>query len=168
MTYKEWQEDFETKRYMILINLQDKTDEEVYRYFMYDNMRQNHPEHCGLYVQGIKCHQVDDLNCFNCGCPDFEILEPPVALTNGCTVYSVCKSASRFADNFQGDDSTEIHCDCSKCVLPHKKPKTLRNIKEVRDTYGIRETKNIQDGYSFLFYLRSWQFTDILDKLKLF
>lgn len=167
MTYKEWEEDFETKRYMILLELQDKTDKEIYEYFMYDNMRLKHPDHCGLYIHGIKCHKDDNLNCFNCGCPDFKVLEPPVKLTNGCSVYSTCSIASRFVDNFQGDDSKEIHCDCSKCVIPHSKPKSLKTIKEVRERYNLKPVK-VQDGYSFLFYLRSWQLADILDKLKLF
>lgn len=170
MTYQQWLEDFKENRKNVLYKLKDLKDEEVYEYFLYDNMVKNEPNYCGLYALGTKCHQMDDLNCFNCGCPHFQVLEEPLDIYEDQKVYKVqstCKIGSRHSGMFKSEtvDGNEMHCDCSNCTVPHKKKPTLKEIEKVRKSHGI---PYIPQGNSLLFHIRSWQLSEIFKGWKLF
>ena len=168
MTYEEWHKEHNQKKKNILKNLEGKSYECIVNYFDYDNMKQNEEGFCPLYKQNKKCHNIDNLNCFFCGCPFFVYSDNiPVYYDRLKQVkhYSVCSIKSKFAKEFSYVDNNGvkcINCDCSGCTIPHSKKFVERHIKD------MLYTKDMPDSCSFLEELRNVQMFDILDKYKLF
>ena len=52
------------------LKLEDKTTDEVIEYFKFENMVKNEPDFCPLYKDNKKCHDMEDLNCYLCACPN--------------------------------------------------------------------------------------------------
>jgi len=71
MTYSEWTQEHAKKHEKILEKLKNKSDDEVIRYFEYENMQKNEVDFCLLYKDNKKCHDVENLNCYLCACPHF-------------------------------------------------------------------------------------------------
>jgi len=157
MTYKDWSETNNKKVSAIYGSLRDKSPEAVYQYFMYDNMRKNEPDFCVLYNTHSKCHTMPDLNCFQCACPHFKVIDNPVPDKQGYITASVCMINSRFSNVFT--TSKVKHCDCTNCEIPHTKASTLK---------ALQPAESVNDSSSFLEHLRSYQLWTIFGKFKLF
>ena len=86
------------------------SDDEIIKYFQYDNMVKKEIDFCPLYKDNKKCHDMEDLNCYLCGCSNFR-------LTN---IKSYCNVDSKDGGTIKGKDGF-IHQNCSACTIPHKK-----------------------------------------------
>ena len=101
MTYENWFENHAKKHQKIVQKCINFSNDAIVEYFRYDNMVQKEVDFCPLYKDNKKCHDIEDLNCYLCGCSNFR-------LTN---IKSYCDIDSK--DGF-------IHQDCSACTIPHK------------------------------------------------
>jgi len=117
MTYAQWYRDFGDRHRTIVAALDHLSDEEVIAYFDYDNMRLRHPDFCPLYATGEKCHDIEDLNCYLCGCPHFRYCDTGLLEEKDGTRYSRCAIDARQSRTFTHEG--HIHQDCSACPLPH-------------------------------------------------
>ena len=129
MTYTEWTIEQSTKQTKVLNKLSDKPIEEVVDYFVFENMVINEPDYCKLYEDNKKCHEIEYLNCFNCGCPYFEFTEDPngISQEDGIPIMSRCTIDSRAGRQFKS--ATVIHHDCTGCTINHTKQHTLKQLK---------------------------------------
>jgi hypothetical protein len=119
LTYQEWYEAHYQKHKTIMKKLESLSEDEVIEYFDYENMQQNEPDFCLLYQENKKCHDMQDLNCYLCACPEFRVQE-------NLHVKSTCSINSKFGKIFQARE--EIHQDCSDCLVPHKKKYIRKNF----------------------------------------
>ena len=119
MSYKTWYQNFSTKHKKIIDKLSHLSDNEIIDYFDYENMKQNEIDFCPLYVQNKKCHDIEDLNCYLCGCPNFRV---------GKT-QSSCAINSKYGGKIVAKNGY-IHQDCSKCHIPHSKWYIKKNFNK--------------------------------------
>ncbi len=117
MSYKIWFEEHAKKHKIIMDKLKDLSDDEIIKYFRYDNMVQQESNFCPLYKDNTKCHDMDDLNCYLCGCSNFR-------LTNE---KSYCDINSKYGLTIK-DKNGFIHQDCSACTIPHKESFIKKNF----------------------------------------
>ena len=119
MTYEEWFIQQGTLHANVMKKLTDKSVDEVIEYFKFENMVKNEPDFCPLYKDNKKCHDMEDLNCYLCACPNFRYkMEGFEKTDDGKTLFSVCSIKSRDGSQFIGDDY--IHQNCSGCIVPHR------------------------------------------------
>ena len=158
MTYAEWQTQQHEKRSKLHRKLLSwgMVPDQVVSYFNFDNMSKYETDYCGLYETKTKCHDIPSLNCYNCGCPYFKVIDNPQPDLQGNKVESICTINSSYSKIFTVNGI--IHCDCSGCTIPHtvKSAKTHLEKLEVSDTYSILEL------------IRNFQLSDILGRLKVF
>jgi len=168
MTYEEWYADNYKKKQEILERLQGKSPREIVDYFDYDNMILREPDYCPLYKDKMKCHNMDDLNCFFCACPYFLYgnNNNPIEIDrdNNTEIMSKCSIKSKFKDVFTyiQDDTKKKACDCSGCYIPHKKEFVYRYIK------NKMFNNPIEDSCSLLELIRTVQLNDILGNYRVF
>ena len=74
---------------------------------------------CPLYAKNKKCHDMQELNCYLCACPNFRFNDEGIKKVDNKTQYSLCDIKSK--DGRQGIYGEKIHQDCSKCTVPHSK-----------------------------------------------
>jgi len=127
MSYQSWIKSHSIKHKKIMDKLTHLSDDEVIEYFRFDNMVQNEPDFCPLYKDNKKCHDMDDLNCYLCACPNFRV----------GTQKSHCNIESKDGGSIVAKDGY-IHQDCSKCIVPHKE----KYIKENFDNEWIEIMKD--------------------------
>lgn len=119
MTYEEWFIQQGNLHANVMKKLTDKSVDEVIEYFKFENMVKNEPDFCPLYKDNKKCHDMEDLNCYLCACPNFRFkMEGFEKTDDGKTLFSVCSIKSRDGSQFIGDDY--IHQNCSGCIVPHR------------------------------------------------
>ena len=119
MKYIEWFEEQGNRHAKVMEKLKDKSIDEVIKYFRFDNMVKNEPDFCPLYKDNKKCHDMEDLNCYLCACPNFRFKTEGFEKTEeGRTLFSVCNIKSRDGSQYIGDDY--IHQNCSGCIVPHR------------------------------------------------
>ena len=129
MTFADWTHSHVKKVDEILNKLTDLTDEEVVAYFNFDNMVEKEKDFCPLYETGTKCHDVDNLNCYFCGCPFFKNSDDkPMYMKDSIKVMSICTIGAKESSVFVYDGVQQ--CDCSKCDIPHKNDFVMKNIKK--------------------------------------
>ena len=75
------------------------------------------PDFCPLYKTQTKCHDIKELNCYLCACPNFRFTDIAKKIDNK-NIYSYCSINSLEGKVFE--DANNIHQDCSKCSIPHK------------------------------------------------
>lgn len=109
MGYKEWFESHAQKHKALVEKLSHLSDDELIEYFDFDNMVQNEPDFCILYKENKKCHDIDELNCYFCACPNFRLANEK----------SFCAIDSKDGGSIESPDGF-VHQDCSKCSVPHK------------------------------------------------
>jgi len=107
--YKDWFEEHAIKHKKIMDKLTNLSDDAVIEYFRFDNMVENEPDFCPLYKEPKKCHDIKELNCYFCACPNFR-LTPKKSF---CDIDSINGGSIKSKNGF-------IHQDCSKCSVPHK------------------------------------------------
>ncbi len=110
MSYKSWHKSHAKKHQKILEKLSHLSDDEIVDYFDFKNMVQCEPDFCPLYKENKPCHDMKNLNCYLCACPNFRVTESK----------SYCDINSKDGGSIQSDDGY-IHQDCSKCTVPHTK-----------------------------------------------
>lgn len=94
-----------------------KTKEEIIDYFDFENMVEKEQDFCPLYKENRKCHEMKELNCYLCACPNFRFKDEGIKKVDEKTQYSFCSIESK--DGRQGVYGEKIHQDCSKCSVPH-------------------------------------------------
>jgi Zn-finger protein len=82
--------------------------------FDYKNRKEKHPEECPCYG-GNPCHDMEDLNCFLCYCPwyNLEVSE------GGCKLNNPLEKGQWFER--KGHYISDRIWDCSNCTYPHNK-----------------------------------------------
>ena len=119
MTYEEWFIQQGNLHANVMKKLTDKSVDEVIEYFKFENMVKNEPDFCPLYKDNKKCHDMENLNCYLCACPNFRFKDEGFSKTeDGKTLYSVCSINSKDGSQYIGEDY--IHQNCSGCVVPHR------------------------------------------------
>jgi len=128
MTYTDWFQKHSEKHTEIVKKLFNarKTKEEVIQYFNWSNMKEAEPSFCGLYKDNKKCHPVDGLNCFFCGCPYYRFKDTGIEQREDKIIYSVCSIDSKFSTYFEYEGA--LHLDCSDCKIPHTKQFALKHF----------------------------------------
>lgn len=116
MSYSDWVRQNEKKKNEVVDRLKKKnfTDEQIFEYFNYDNMRVKEPNFCILYKTGEKCHDIKNLNCFYCACPYF-------VLNNSVNpkIKSYCSNPKGNPKILKNKKKGFTFIDCSNCVIPH-------------------------------------------------
>ena len=139
MTYKEWADSEALRKGQIILKLQGqgKSVVDIVDYFDYENMVVMEPNYCGLYRDCIKCHDVEELNCFFCGCPYFKFDDKGLTKRKDKVVYSTCVIDAIKGVEFVTENA--IHQDCTDCSIPHRKEFVYREaqkiIKVVKERY---------------------------------
>jgi len=159
VTYSSWATDHLKSRQAIQHKLEAKglTPEQVVDYFNYDNMITHEPDFCPLYAQGKKCHDVNYLNCYLCACPHFNYSDDSLYQKGTKSIFSECTINSRFASEFEYENN--VHCNCAACTIPHTKKAALKAYEHL---------PKVEDTFSLLEFIRSFQLSDILGRYKLF
>jgi len=91
--------------------------EEIISYFDFENMKEKESAFCPLYAQNKKCHEMEELNCYLCSCPNFRYSDAGIQKIGPNTQHSFCSIDSK--DGKQGVYGDKIHQDCSRCQVPH-------------------------------------------------
>ncbi|CAA6814536.1 MAG: Unknown protein [uncultured Sulfurovum sp.] len=134
MTYMEWFKEHGEKHAAIMERLTHLSNDEVIAYFRFDNMVENEPDFCLLYKENKKCHDLEELNCYFCACPNFRFDDEGWHM-KGAKYFSSCSIDSKEGDVFVTD--TGNHQDCSKCAVPHRESYIRRHFS--RNWFGVME-----------------------------
>lgn len=113
MSYLSWFEQHAQKHATIMQKLEHLSDEEVIEYFRFENMVKNEPGFCPLYKEKKPCHDMKELNCYLCACPNFRFDDEALKIKSHCSIES--KDGAKF------EHEGIIHQDCSNCTVPHHK-----------------------------------------------
>ncbi len=111
MTYLKWFNSHAKKHKKIVDSLKNKTDDEIIEYFRWDNISKSDVDFCPLFKEGKKCHDIQNLNCYLCACPNFRFDDNASKIKSYCSIDS--KNGRKLFVN------EEIHQDCSGCVVAH-------------------------------------------------
>ena len=111
MSYISWINQHALKHKKLVKKLSHLSDAEMIDYFDFDNMVKNEADFCPLYKDNKKCHDIKELNCYLCACPNFRLSE----------TKSTCNINSKDGGSIVSKKDAFIHQDCSKCSVPHKK-----------------------------------------------
>jgi Zn-finger protein len=109
MSYESWFKNHTIKHKKLVDKLSHLSDEELIDYFDFENMRIKEIDFCPLYKDNKKCHDIEELNCYLCACPNFRVDKNK----------SYCSIDSK--DGGSIEHNGFVHQDCSKCSIPHKK-----------------------------------------------
>jgi Zn-finger protein len=85
----------------------------------FEKRKKENPHGCICYEESKKCHDMEDLNCFFCYCPEYD----RTIKEGGCKIDS---SKGKYIDNHEGKI-----WDCSDCDFPHKKENALRLLENL-------------------------------------
>lgn len=121
MSYLSWFDEHASKHKKIVNKLLKKkfSQQQIIEYFDFENMVKNETDFCPLYKENKKCHDMQELNCYLCACPNFRFNDEGIKQIEKNTQYSFCSIDSK--DGSQGLYGDKIHQDCSKCTVPHHK-----------------------------------------------
>ena len=111
MSYIKWIKQHSIKHKDIMSKLTNFSNEQIIDYFDFGNMVKNEPDFCPLYKEPKKCHDIDELNCYLCACPNFKLSD----------IKSTCNINSKDGGSIVSKKDGFIHQDCSKCSVPHSK-----------------------------------------------
>ncbi|MGE3592594.1 MAG: hypothetical protein AB7G52_08890 [Arcobacter sp.] len=155
MTYDEWKIEHATKKANIIRKNNLTEVDDIVEYFDFNNMVKNELDFCPLYKDNIKCHDIEKLNCYYCGCPYFKVNDNPKTLGK-TTIASTCIIDSKYKDLFyenpDENNVIKIHCDCSNCYIPHKVTFTKKYLLDC-----ITDGTVLTDHNSLIEYVRKKQ-----------
>jgi len=117
MSYSTWFQTHGEKHKAIMDKLSTLNDEEVITYFRFDNMVKNEPDFCPLYKDNKQCHDMPELNCYLCACPNFRFKDEGFKQIDNKTLFSTCDIDSKDGSQYISDDA--IHQNCAGCLVPH-------------------------------------------------
>jgi hypothetical protein len=126
MSYTKWFDAHAKKHKEIVDKLVESgySKERIVEYFDFDNMVKEEPDFCPLYKDNKKCHDMDELNCYMCACPNFRFNDNGLGSYNEFKILSKCDIDN--GEEFAGKGV--IHQDCSSCSVPHHKSYALKNF----------------------------------------
>ena len=132
MSYISWINQHAIKHKELVKKLSHLSDEEMIDYFDFDNMVKNEIDFCPLYKDNKKCHDIEELNCYLCACPNFRLSD----------TKSTCNINSKDGGSIVSKKDGFIHQDCSKCSVPHKKDYVKKNFNRdwsfiMKDVYKV-------------------------------
>ncbi len=119
MSYKSWFIKHGKKHKEIVDRLEHLNDNELIDYFQFENMVEKEIDFCPLYAKNKKCHNIENLNCYLCACPNFRFNDNGFKKIEDRTLFSKCNINSKDGTQFKND--TAIHQNCSGCSVPHNK-----------------------------------------------
>ena len=137
MSYTSWFQAHREKHKAIMDKLTALNDEEVIAYFRFDNMVKQEPDFCPLYKDNKKCHNMPELNCYLCACPNFRFDDAGFKKVANKTLYSTCNIDSKDGSQYISDDA--IHQNCEGCLVPHHEA----YIKKVFDRDWFRVMREV-------------------------
>lgn len=119
MSYNSWFNKHAIKHKTIVDKLLQKsyTKEQIIDYFEFENMVKNEVDFCPLYKKNQKCHDMENLNCYLCACPNFRFNDDGLGTYNEFKILSKCE----INNGEKLMSKNVIHHDCSKCSVPHHK-----------------------------------------------
>lgn len=117
MTYTSWFYAHGEKHKAIMAKLTQLSDEEAIHYFRFENMIEKEPDFCPLYADNKRCHDMKELNCYLCACPNFRFDDKGLKQIEEKILYSTCNIDSKDGGQFISDDA--IHQNCAGCRVPH-------------------------------------------------
>ena len=117
MGYLSWLQAHGEKHKAIIDKLTTLSDNEVIAYFKFENMVEKEPDFCPLYKENKKCHDMKELNCYLCACPNFRFDDKGFKKVENKTLYSTCNIESKDGSQYISDDA--IHQNCAGCGVPH-------------------------------------------------
>ncbi len=138
MSYSSWFQSHGEKHKKIIKKLSNLNDQELIEYFRFENMVQNEPDFCPLYAKNKKCHDMENLNCYLCACPNFRFDDNGFEKIENRTLFSKCNINSKDGDQFKTDSA--IHQNCTGCTVPHHESYIQKNFS--RDWFEIM--KNVK------------------------
>jgi hypothetical protein len=139
MGYGSWFQSHGDKHKAIVDRLSHLSDEEIIEYFRFENMVQKEPDFCPLYAKNKKCHEMEELNCYLCACPNFRFDEEGFEQQAERTLYSKCHINSKNGTQYFSDSA--IHQNCTNCFTPHHEA-YIRTIFS-RDWFEIMQEVSI-------------------------
>lgn len=119
MGYLDWFNAHAAKHKKIVQKLANLDKDQIIDYFEYENMKLKEPDFCILYAKDKKCHDIENLNCYLCACPNFRFNDNGFNSKDGNLILSFCAINSK--DGAQIVSKNNIHQDCTKCTVPHLK-----------------------------------------------
>ena len=127
MTYSQWFENHAKKHHQLTQRLLDEglDQNEIVEYFRFENMVEKEKEFCELYKTHSKCHDMEELNCYLCACPNFRFTMQPQQ-KKGKLIHSYCSIDSKDGGTFEHEGN--IHQDCSGCLVPHHEAYILKHF----------------------------------------
>jgi hypothetical protein len=117
MSYSSWFQAHGEKHKKIIDKLSHLSDDELIKYFRFDNMVKEEPDFCPLYAKNKKCHDNEELNCYFCACPNFRFKDEGFKTIEERTLFSTCGIDSKDGSQYISD--TAIHQNCAGCFVPH-------------------------------------------------
>ena len=143
MDYSSWFEAHGHQHRNIMKKLTHLSDAAVIEYFRFENMVEKEPDFCALYKERKKCHEMEDLNCYLCACPNFRFKDEGLSKEGDQVLYSTCSIESKDGAQFVSDDA--IHQDCSGCTVPHHKEYIRKHFS--RDWFEVmRSVQNVKEN----------------------
>ncbi len=133
MSYKSWFINHGKKHKEIVDRLEHLSDNELIDYFKFENMVEKEIDFCPLYAKNKKCHNIEDLNCYLCACPNFRFNDNGFKKIENRTLFSRCNINSKDGTQFKSE--TAIHQNCSGCNIPHSKSYIKKHFS--RDWFKI-------------------------------
>lgn len=121
MSYNSWFENHGNKHKELIEKLLKRgfDKDEIIEYFKYENLKKNEPNFCPLFAKNKKCHEMEELNCYLCACPNFRFNDSGFKEIEDKTLYSYCQIDSKDGEKFISSD--KIHQNCTNCTIPHHK-----------------------------------------------
>ena len=133
MSYNSWFKSHAKKHKEIMDRLSNLTDNEVIEYFRFENMVDKEIDFCPLYAKNKKCHNIENLNCYLCACPNFRFDDNGFEEIEDRTLFSKCNIKSKDGTQFKTDSA--IHQNCAGCLVPHREDYIKKNFS--RDWFKI-------------------------------
>lgn len=81
--------------------------------------RMTNPEECPFYTNGGRCHDIEDMNCLLCLCPNYD----RTVKEGGCKINS---PDGKYTETVDGKI-----WDCSDCDFPHKKENVIKVLEKI-------------------------------------
>ncbi|MEA2110433.1 MAG: hypothetical protein U9P71_00135 [Campylobacterota bacterium] len=121
MSYNTWFHEHAKKHADIIkkLRLKEFTQAQIIDYFDFNNMVEHEKSFCQLYTQNRKCHEIKELNCYLCACPNFRFDDSGFSTEARVTKFSFCNINSNNGKEVKYGNA--IHQDCSGCTVPHNK-----------------------------------------------
>ncbi len=87
----------------------EKRINQLIKDYDFEKRKKTNPDECVCYEQNKKCHNLEELNCFFCYCPNYDTS----VKEGGCKINS---PKGKYIDNHEGKI-----WDCSDCDIMHNK-----------------------------------------------